>query len=479
MDPGNKRGRAPEPTTREMTGYVGKSTRSRTDPETSPSIYADRHSTGAFLIAGTSKIAAANRGKEVSAGTARIFQQSFPSLETGTAFVEHSLSLLGPLESFAAMAVQLDDAGNDRGPAGPPKDCGVLLESGRVLERVCRREAGWWGLWEETILGAYFPDRGPDFCLGVAREIKRQIPRHLPGTVTVGIAVYPTADFAKEDILENTRKALDHAAFLGPDSVVALDAVSLNISGDKSYECGDMDGAVREFLRALCLDPSNMNVHNSLGVCYGVLGRLRDALACFEEAMRLESRDVMPVYNAGLARMLLGDHEKALALFVKADGVEADVFEVLLQTGRAHLALNRPLESAVFLERAAGIRPDAGAAHRYLGDAYVASERFREASKAYEKAVRLNPNDAASLSNLGEVYSLLGENTEIAVAFSRQSVALAPANGFYRFRLARLYEKQARFEESLRAYREAESLGHPCAERIERLEAIERKGAGL
>ena len=64
-------------------------------------------------------------------------------------------------------------------------------------------------------------------------------------TISLGVAVTPCGGYTNLEIITNAQKALDHASFLGPSTVALFDSVSLNISGDKRFESGDLDGAGR------------------------------------------------------------------------------------------------------------------------------------------------------------------------------------------------------------------------------------------
>ena len=109
-------------------------------------------------------------------------------------------------------------------------------------------------------------------------KLREDIAKKTMVCASAGISVYPLLEYRKEDTFGNALKALEHASFFGSDSMVEFDAVSLNISGDKLYQKGDVDGAVKEFQTALRMDSENINVRNSLGVCYGVKGRTRQSL---------------------------------------------------------------------------------------------------------------------------------------------------------------------------------------------------------
>jgi lipoprotein NlpI len=52
--------------------------------------------------------------------------------------------------------------------------------------------------------------------------------------------------------------------------------------------------------KGLLLDPADVNLHNSLGVCHGVLKDYDNALSAFENAIWLAPEEMMAIYNKGL-----------------------------------------------------------------------------------------------------------------------------------------------------------------------------------
>jgi tetratricopeptide (TPR) repeat protein len=250
---------------------------------------------------------------------------------------------------------------------------------------------------------------------------------------------------------------------------VAFDAVSLNISGDKHYERGDIASAVREFEHALALDPENVNVRNSLGVCYAVLGDHERALEQFSAALRLEPGEYMAVYNIGLIHALLGRRDTALGFFLKANALREDVFEILAQTGKLYLEMGQPQTARPYLEHAARLRTRSGNVFRLLGECYCAVGLPEKAVGAYQKAVKANPADSTALSALGCLFDEKGENPEIAMVFCRESVRLAPDNALFRRRLGALYLKSNRLEQALEEFEQAGRLGQDSSEEIRQI----------
>jgi tetratricopeptide (TPR) repeat protein len=387
----------------------------------------------------------------------------FPGLHSGLDFQQAALQQVGGDQPFCALWLRPDDPPETWLQAPGPA---VLAGVAACLDEACRGAGGLWGVAESGRLVGIWPSWSGAQGLDAAHRLQQQVRQRTGRTVTVGVAVHPTLDYAPQEALENARKAAEHAAFFGPDSRAAFDAVSLNISGDKYYERGEIRTAIYEFQQALRLDPQNGNVHNSLGVCYGVQGDHERAIESFGRALALDPGDYMAVYNLGLICGLQGRREEALEHFLKADALHGEVFEILFQTGKLRLEMGDAPAARALLERATRLRPRSGNAQRLLGDCYVRLQMPERAIGAYQKAVKAHPGDSLALSALGGLFVEKGENPEIALVFCRESVRLAPDNPLFHQRLGRLYLKLNRPEAALSEFEQAERLGQDSAEDI-------------
>ncbi len=393
-----------------------------------------------------------------------LLKEIFPDLRIGKAFISHALSQLDACATFGAMVILIDPLKHPDGGLYheamieiPPE---IEMDVAHTIDTVCKTQKGDWGHLEQGVFGCFLPDIPDSLCMDLAQEIQKKLSVRRPETVSIGIAGYPSINFPKTRIIDNAYKALEHAGFFGPGSTVIFDAVSLNISADSLYQKRDLPGAVEEFTFALMLDPSNVNVHNSLGVCYGELGDFEKALEAFETASWLDPQEVMALHNKGLIYMLKGKREKALEYFLEAERKGDDISEVTLQIGKLYLELNQTDKARNYLERAARIKPASGLVYAALGDCYVSLERFDEAIAAFQKAIKKNPNDAASLSALGSLHESKDENLEIATTFCLHSVKIQPENGLFWYRLGNLYLKQNRLKDALVAFMDAKSRGY-------------------
>ena len=397
---------------------------------------------------------------------ANALKEAFPQMLVGEEFQGLFESSAAKSDRFAVLVIRIDDLDKTLKHLGEDITSGVVVRLARIIEGLSKSRPMKWGRLDRERFACFCPDTDEAAVVQLAKEIQQRLALTGKETVSVGVAVYPFWPFEKMTILDNAQKALDHAAFFGRKTVTPFDAVSLNISADKLYQYGDIDGAIDEFKRALAVDPQNVNVQNSLGVCYGVQGKLDLAVDAFETAIRLDPEDVMATYNLGLAHLKQGDREKALGLFVQAHSLDGDNPEVAYQIAVCYREKDQPDAALEYFEKAARNTRKGAHIFQALGKCYLDKEMIQEAAKAYEKAIRQNPTDAKTLSALGYLYGALGENIEIAIVLCRESTRIDPNNGLYRYRLGKLYLQSNDYENAIEQLKMAAELGEDCSELI-------------
>jgi len=435
-----------------------------------------RSLTGQFLFSKTSS----KHKDDKPAGLPDDFDElvrAFPDIQIGDSFVDQSLAGLKSSPTFGAIVISVDKSKNKKkDKSGKEYKNNARLDVAGAIEQICKIENGMWGVIDRDFFGCFFPEKSTSVCRKLAEKIKGKLAKQRDETVTIGIASYPALNFKKRQILENARKAFDHAQFFGSDSTVSFDAVSLNISGDKLYDKGDIKGAIKEFKMALLLDPSNVNVHNSMGVCHGVLGDYKKAVKEFKSAISLNPEDIMALHNAGLTYTLTDNNNKALEYFLRAYSIDKDVFEVAFQTGKLYLEMEQPDKGMEYLEKAIKLKPESGPAFSSMGDCFNTLGMIDKAVSAYKKAIKLNANDADSLSALGLLFDAQGENIDISTLFCRQSVEISPENGLFRYRLGRLYQKANKIEAASEEFEAAKKMGYDSKQEIKQIRNLQNNG---
>jgi diguanylate cyclase (GGDEF)-like protein len=326
----------------------------------------------------------------------------------------------------------------------------------RMLAEVAVLARGGFG--EATLGGRYglggmiFFQEGVDAATLRARslEIVKLAADTLGITVSIGSACYPFLNFDRADILENCRKALEHALLLPEPRVAVFDSISLNLSADRRFMEGDIYGAIEEFKLALLDDENNLLARNSLGICYAQLGRFDEARRQFEQVTAIDRKDVLALYNLGWANHRLGDLKKAEQAYRRC--IKADPGHVY-----ALMRLGSLCESAGHLKKAANLyskaaaqpggermvlRPLARIAYRQ-GDIDATREHLHLALNA-------DHNDHQAMHMLARLYLDQGEDPQIAEVLARQSSALSPDRDAYWDTLVEALEAQGKVEEAVK-----------------------------
>jgi len=397
----------------------------------------------------------------------------FPRMRMGKDFIDHALVHLDAFLRFGILLIRMDDFSTAEKNRGREYAVQVLMDTAQSLDAVCKPAEAIWGLIERDMFGCFFPDFNESLCTGCADDIRKHLGKISRQTLSMGIAVYPFSRFSRMEAIQNARKALEQAELSGFGTTAVFDAVTLTLNADRRYQQGNVKAAIEEFKDALLLSPSDGNIHNSLGVCYSVLGACSSALEEFRTAARLLPHDPMPIYNTGLVHMLKGEKDLAEESFRKALALAPDLFEALFQMGKRCLDEGEAEKAKSFFHKALGIRAASCACWRYLGKCCTVLDQMEDAIAAYRQAIRLKPDDAISLSALGWLYERGEQNPDIALSFCRHSVEIAPENGLFHQRLGRIYERRGLLKEALAEFEAANRLGCESEEYIRKIHSMQ------
>ncbi len=317
--------------------------------------------------------------------------------------------------------------------------------------------------------GVFLPGADADSAQERGRAIRQRVKSALSTTVQMGISFYPCLGFAKRDMLDNGRKALIHTGFFGPNTQTLFDATSMNISGDRFYESGRLEEAVQEFQSALTLDPDNVNVHNSLGVCYANMGKFEEAVAEFSRVTELEPNDFMAHYNLGCALLSLARKGEAENAFSRAAELEPDNAAAHFQLAKLCRKQDRLEEALTHLGRTVELNPNWAKAWRLFGECFLEQGNHEEAMDAFKKVIKINGKDGAALSGLALLYGRTEANLEVALSLARRSVELNPASALFAQRLVELLIQNRELEEALTQCERAVAIA-PQDEQLHRLQ---------
>ena len=193
--------------------------------------------------------------------------------------------------------------------------------------------------------------------------------------------------------------------------------------------------AVAQFEEALRLRPGNADAHNDLGNALNAQGRTAEANAQFEEAQRLRPDSEEAHNNLGNALNAQGRTAEAIAQYGEALRLNPDYAEAHNNLGNVLNALGRSAEAIAQFEASLRLRPDVAETHNNLGNALNSAGRNAEAVAQYGEALRLNPGYAAAHNNLGNALNAGGRAAD-AVAHYEAAIRISPGVAAYHMNLA-------------------------------------------
>lgn len=286
-------------------------------------------------------------------------------------------------------------------------------------------------------------------------QIKRTLGDHLMQSITVGLAQFPYFQFRKQSTLLNSRKAFLHSAFYGPGGIAVFNALSLNVSGDIYYADGDIRKAITEYKMGLQCDSHDVNLLNSLGVCYADINKRALAGKCFTDALKIDPGNFLALYNSAIVAEKDGDLKDAILFYEKArengQGYSAALDDIELHLGWLYVKEKRFIDAIDMLSGWCEKQINAdlkSRAYTHLGQSYFHSGLYKNAEIWLQKALAYDEYDATAMSLLGCVYLKNREGVDIAYSLCKKSADLDPDNLSIKFNLARVLIELEKYEEA-------------------------------
>ena len=224
---------------------------------------------------------------------------------------------------------------------------------------------------------------------------------------------------------------------------------------------GRLNDAVAQYEEALRLKPDYGQAHYNLGVVFARMpGRLDGAIAHYEAALRLNPDSAEAHNNLGNAwSRVPGRLNDAVAEYEEALRLKPDFARAHSNLAGALAQMPGRLNDAIAqYEEALRLEPGYVQAHINLGVAFAqVPGRLDDAIAQYEKALRLQPDSAEAHNNLGLAFAEIPERLNDAVAEYKVALRLQPdyAPGWHNlgaawFHLGNSPEAAAAFREELR-----------------------------
>jgi len=225
-------------------------------------------------------------------------------------------------------------------------------------------------------------------------------------------------------------------------------AVSVICIGLTREQMGYWQDGVTVWNHAIAVTQDNYDAHNRLGDILDRQGRLGEAFAHYQEAIRLNPNFAEARNNLGAALMRQGRLEEALNQYREAVRLNPEYDQAHNNLGVALSAQGRLDEAVHEFEEAVKLNPNWADAHSDLGSALGSQGRLDEAIAHLQKALEIDSHNAGAHNNLGIALVMKGR-TDAAISQFQEAVRLNPEWAGAHANLGSVLCGQGRLDEAL------------------------------
>jgi tetratricopeptide (TPR) repeat protein len=236
-------------------------------------------------------------------------------------------------------------------------------------------------------------------------------------------------------------------------------AVDLNRQAEVYLAEGRLNEAVAACESALKIEPNLAVACQTLGKVMQLRGEIEQAKQWYEAA--LDRNPNLPEVYANLGSLYCQGKqwEKAIANCEKAIALAPNFAAAYRQLARVWTQLEKREEAAEYWYQAFNIDPNWATAeeHVTLGNSLVELQKFQQAIECYSRAIKLNPKLATAYHNLGEML-VDQKRWDEAIANYRQAIALNPDSFESYHSLGKTWADRGECDRAIACYRKSLEL---------------------
>ncbi len=204
------------------------------------------------------------------------------------------------------------------------------------------------------------------------------------------------------------------------------------------FKANQVEKSAELLEEALAIQSENPDILEALGVIYGKLNRLDEAIGLMKTLARVEPDSVMAHTNLSQFYVRKGmipeaeqEQAEARRLSWKAELrakkiSDSEIEKITLEESKTEAALiQKKIEQ---YKKVIEYDPKDVLGYFSLGTVYLQARRFQEAAEAFQKAVEVGPDHSPSYVGFGEVLEALGKKEE-AIQIYRRGIPVADQKG--------------------------------------------------
>jgi len=167
------------------------------------------------------------------------------------------------------------------------------------------------------------------------------------------------------------------------------------------------------------------SIHNNRGLLYDRIGDYDQAIAEYNQAIKIDPYTLEAYFNRGVIYEIQGDYDGALADYNQALQINPNYAIAYSNRGNVYTKKGNYDQAIAEYNQAIKIDPNYAMAYSNRGAIYGTQGDYDQAIAEYNQAIKIDPNCAIAYSNRGIAYSKKG-NYDHAIADCNQAIKINP-----------------------------------------------------
>jgi tetratricopeptide (TPR) repeat protein len=210
--------------------------------------------------------------------------------------------------------------------------------------------------------------------------------------------------------------------------VYADQAAQLFNQGEQR-QANELDAlALEDFRSAVGHDATKWKAIHNRGVSLALHGKVKEALADFDQVLKLNPQFVNSRFNRAEIRAQQGKWQSAIDDYTEVLKVKSDDLGALLGRGNALLKAGKLTEAQADFEMALQYSPASAAAYAGRGDAHCIAGRWNQAGEDYRQAIKLDAKLGRAYRGVAWLLATCPEeqfrDRELALQSAEKAIAL-------------------------------------------------------
>jgi tetratricopeptide (TPR) repeat protein len=207
------------------------------------------------------------------------------------------------------------------------------------------------------------------------------------------------------------------------------------------YDQGDKQGAIKEYRKAILIDPFFDDAHFYLSIVLTDQGNIVEAAEQYLECMKLNPHRKGVHGRLGSLMMYMGYYNDAIKFYTEALYEDPNSAEIYYNLGFAYLRTGNVTKAIESYTHALMVSPNFSEASDALVKARIAKQSLDQLIQATRNDLQKEPGDPNLLARLGDIYQQQGDHENAILQYNKALSAISDRKDLIKvcYRLALAY----------------------------------------